>query len=205
MRVLIACAYTGIERDEFAKLGHDAWSCDLVDSETSGNHYVGDVLEILDEGWDLMVAHPPCEHLSKVGAKYWPAKIADGSQWRAIEFVVKLWQAPIPRICIENPIGALSTRWRPYDQIVEPFHFGDPYQKRTCLWLKGLPPLRHTEVVAPVDRWVGGGTRRKDGSRAGIAEGEIRNRSFEGMARAMAEQWSNGDSPLYVQEEMQWQ
>jgi site-specific DNA-cytosine methylase len=199
MKVLIACAYSGMERDEFARLGHDAWSCDLQESETQGNHIVGDVLEILDDGWDLMVAHPPCQDLSVVGARMWSQKIADGRQWRAIQFVLKLWHAPIPRIAIENPVGALSTRWRPYDQVVDPYHFGDPYQKRTCLWLKGLPPLRHTDVVAPIGPWVGGGKGRHSAREELAGSKKNRNRSFTGMSRAMAEQWSKVDASFYEQ------
>jgi len=142
MKILIACEFSGVVRDAFARAGHDAWSCDLVESQTCGNHIVGDVVGILNDGWDMVVAHPPCDRLCVSGArwKYEKPGWAD-EQDAAIEFVRRLMDAPIDKIAIENPIGIISTRIRKPDQIIHPWWFGHNETKATCLWLKNLPPL----------------------------------------------------------------
>lgn len=180
MKVLVACEYSGVVRDAFSKRGHDAVSCDLVPSETDGKHYVGDVKDILGRGWDLMIAHPPCTHLAASGARWWKDKKAE--QLDALLFVHCLMAAPISKIAIENPIGAIS-RWhgKP-DQIIQPWQFGHGETKATCLWLKGLPLLTPTNIVDgrehKVHRMPPGPNRWKD-----------RSRTYQGIADAMAEQW----------------
>lgn len=189
MRVLVACEFSGTVRDAFAAKGHDAWSCDLLPSETPGNHYKGDVFDILHEQWDLMIAHPPCTHLAVSGARWFPEKRIE--QQQAIGFFMLLATAKIPRIAIENPICIMSRVWRRPDQIIQPWQFGHGETKATCLWLMGLPLLIPThadgdlyrpetppERVARVhmmppspDRW------------------RERSRTFPGIARAMADQW----------------
>lgn len=198
MRVLVACEYSGIVRDAFIKRGHDAISCDLLPTESPGPHHQGDVRDILDDGFDLMIAHPPCNHLASSGAQYWPEKQADGRQQKAIEFVLGLFGCDIPRIAIENPVGLLSTVWRKPDQIIQPYQFGDPYRKKTCLWIKGLPLLKPTNIVEPSANWSSGSYRcgpRKDGTRyksplpCKHRNSKKRSLSFAGIADAMAEQW----------------
>lgn len=194
MKVLVACEFSGIVRDAFAARGHDAWSCDLLPSERPGNHIQGDVLELLSGEWDMMLAFPPCAHLAASGAQYWPAKKADGRQQFAVEFVRRLWNAPIERIAIENPVGILSSAFARPTQKIEPCHFGDPFLKKTCLWLKNLPTLIRTNRVAPAAHWCSSshrsGNRKK--SALPVRHGDPRNRSrtFQGVANAMAEQWS---------------
>jgi hypothetical protein len=184
MRVLVACEFSGIVRDAFIARNHDALSCDLIKSERPGPHYKGDVRDILNDGWDLMVAHPPCNELSVSGNgnPFRTQKALDES----LDFVRTLMLADIPKIAIENPVGMLSSLIRKPDQIVEPFWFGDPYKKRTCLWLKGLPLLRAQNIsarVIPTQYWyfnVRGTTEIR---------AKIRARFWPGFAQAMAEQW----------------
>ena len=150
MKVLVACEYSGIVREAFAKRGHDAWSCDLLPTDQpSDKHIQGDVLEIINDGWDLIIAHPPCTHLSLSGAKYWAEKRADGRQQAAIKFVEDIWDADCPRICIENPVGALTkhSKLGKATQYIQPYEFGHAEQKRTGLWLKGLPKLKGTKFI----------------------------------------------------------
>ena len=184
LRVLIACEYSGQVRRAFRALGHDAWSCDLLPSEDdSPRHIQGDVLRILDGYWDLMIAHPPCTDLAVSGARYFPAKIADGRQARALDFVRELMAAPIPRIAIENPISVISSKIRKPDQIIQPWMFGHGEVKATCLWLKNLPNLVPTDIVegreGRVHRMPPGPDRWKE-----------RSRTLPGLAAAMAAQWS---------------
>ena len=147
MRVLIACEYSGTVRDEFRKRGHDAWSCDYARAETDGNHICGDVLYELDKGWDLMIAHPPCERLCVSGARWKYEKDGwEDEQDASIDFVKALLDAPIDRIALENPIGIISTRIRKPDQVIQPWMFGTPETKATCLWLKNLPLLQPTHI-----------------------------------------------------------
>ena len=183
MRVLIACEYSGRVREAFRRRGHDAWSCDLLDTEDArGPHITGDVLKVLREGWDMMIAHPPCTHLAVSGARHFAAKQEDGRQQEAIDFFLALARAPIPRIAIENPVCIMSSVWRKPDQTIQPWMFGHGETKATCLWLKGLPHLVPTNIVSgrhprvhlmppSPDRW------------------KERSRTYEGVAEAMAEQW----------------
>ena len=184
MRVLIACEFSGVVREAFRKRGHDAVSCDLLPSELPGPHIQGDVLLHLADGWDMMIAHPPCTHLSASGARWWKEKIADGRQAAAVAFVLALAMADIPRIAIENPIGALSRLWRKPDQILQPWQFGHGETKATCLWLRGLPPLMPTAIVqgrdARIHRMSPSADRAKE-----------RSRTYRGIANAMADQWGN--------------
>lgn len=182
MRVLVACEFSGAVRDAFAVRGHEALSCDLLPSDIPGDHYQGDVTELLDEGWDLMVAHPPCTHLAVSGARWFKEKQAE--QAEALDFVRLLLDAPIPRIALENPISVISSRIRKPDQIIQPWMFGHGETKATCLWLKNLPKLEPTNVVdgreARVHRMPPGPDRWKE-----------RSRTFSGIAAAMAEQWGD--------------
>lgn len=185
MRVLIACEYSGTVRDAFIATGHQAVSCDLLPTETPGPHYQGDVRDILDDGWDLMVAHPPCTHLAVSGARHFAAKQASGVQAEALEFVQLLLNAPIDRIALENPVSIISSRIRKPDQIIQPWQFGHGETKATCLWLKNLPLLAPTNIVdgreARVHRMAPGPNRWKE-----------RSRTYTGIAAAMAAQWGGG-------------
>jgi hypothetical protein len=180
MRVLVACEYSGTVRDAFIARGHDAMSCDLLPTEKPGPHYQGGVLDILDDGWDLMIAHPPCTHLAVSGARWWKDKLNE--QAEALWFVAQLMDARIPRIAIENPISKISTAIRKPDQIVQPWQFGHGETKATCLWLKGLPKLVPTQVVdgreARIHKMSPGPDRWKE-----------RSRTYQGIADAMASQW----------------
>ena len=196
MRVLVACEFSGRVRDAFIARGHDAVSCDLLDTEVPGPHIKGDILEVLNQGWDLMIAFPPCTDIAVSGARWFPEKIADGRQQRAIEFFLALANAPIPKICIENPIGIMGKHYRKHDQIVQPYMFGDAFEKKTCLWLKGLPLLQPTQIVEPPPRkvfdsgktmpqWYNDAFNGPKSERA-----KTRSRTFPGLANAMASQWS---------------
>jgi hypothetical protein len=195
MRVLVACEFSGAVRDAFAALGHDAWSCDLLPSETPGQHIVGDVLPLLADGWDLMVAHPPCTFLASSANRWlyderYPTRRADRDA--AVAFVRRLFEAPIRRIAIENPRGHLSTAWRPPSQVVHPHWFGDPHSKATCLWLKGLPPLMATRLVNEGKRHVTKSGRSLPdwyNLPPSANRSKIRSRTFAGTALAMAAQW----------------
>jgi hypothetical protein len=147
MKVLIACEYSGTVRDAFTALGHEAMSCDLLPSDRPGNHYQGDVRDVLYDGWDLMIAHPPCTDLAVSGARHFSEKIADGRQQRALDFVRLLLDAPIEHIALENPISVISSKIRKPDQIIQPWQFGHGETKATCLWLKNLPSLVPTDIV----------------------------------------------------------
>lgn len=182
MKVLVACEYSGRVRNAFEALGHYAMSCDLLPSETPGNHYQGDVFDVIDDCWDLMIAHPPCTHLAVSGARHFVAKIADGRQQAALDFVQRLLDADIPKICLENPVSIISTRIRKPSQVIQPWMFGHGETKATCLWLKGLPKLYPTNNVSgrkpavhymppSPDRW------------------KNRSRTYQGIADAMASQW----------------
>jgi len=181
MKILIACEFSGIVREAFKAKGHDAWSCDILTTEIPGQHIEGDVLEVLDEGWDLMIAHPPCTHLCSSGARWWSEKQKEQSE--AIEFFRTLMDCNIPKIAIENPVGIISTVIRKPDQIIQPWMFGEPYQKTTCLWLKNLPLLKPTKIMEvreqkcwkeppSPERW------------------KKRSRTYKGIAEAMACQWT---------------
>ena len=147
MRVLVACEYSGRVRDAFIAKGHDAWSCDLLPTDAPGPHFHCDVADILDNDWDLMIAHPPCTHLAVSGARHFAAKKASGLQDEALDFVRMLLNANIPKIALENPISIISSRIRKPDQIIQPWQFGHGETKATCLWLKNLPKLLPTNIV----------------------------------------------------------
>lgn len=195
MRVLVACEMSGRVRDAFIRRGHEVMSCDLLDTLVPGPHYKGSVFDILYDGWDLMIAHPPCTYLS-VSGLHWNKRNPDRQQQteEALEFVKLLMDAPIEKICIENPVSCISSRIRKPDQIIQPYEFGHDASKRTCLWLKGLPPLTPTSFVA--GRFVNGkqrwGNQTDSGqNRLGPSEDRaaIRSLTYEGIAEAMATQW----------------
>ena len=181
MKVLIACEYSGTVRDAFRALGHDAMSCDLLPTDAPGPHYQGDVRDVLGDGWDLMIPHPPCTHLAVSGARWFHLKQRE--QAEALEFVRLLMDAPIPRIAIENPVSIISSKIRKPDQVIQPWQYGHGETKATCLWLKNLQRLQPTNIVEgreprihrlppSPDRW------------------KIRSATFPGIAAAMADQWS---------------
>lgn len=180
MRVLVACEYSGRVRDAFLARGHVAVSCDILDTEAPGPHWKGDVLSILHDGWDMMIAFPPCTHICGSGARWWYEK--EEEHEAALDFVVALMKAPIERIAIENPVGAISTRIRKPEQIIQPWMFGEGEQKTTCLWLKNLPLLVPTDIVEGREQriWKMGPSEDR---------GHLRSLTYQGIANAMAEQW----------------
>jgi len=182
VRVLVACEYSDRVRDAFINSGHDAMSCDLLPTDSPGPHYQGDVRDVLDEEWDLMIAHPPCDHLAVSGARWFAEKRADGRQQSGIDFFMALANSEIPRKAIENPISIMSSHWRKPDQIIQPWQFGHGETKATCLWLENLPLLQPTKIVEgrearihkmppSADRW------------------KKRSETYLGIAQAMADQW----------------
>lgn len=188
LKILVACEYSGRVSQAFRDKGHHAISCDLRPNELTGNqfHYQGNVFDILDTDWDMLIAFPPCTHLASSGARWFPEKIADGRQQEAISFFMKLADCGVPKIAIENPIGIMSKVYRKPDQIIQPWMFGDPYTKSTCLWLKNLPKLEPTNIVDKGKIVVHGGRRIPEWySNRQIA----RDMTFQGIANAMAEQW----------------
>jgi len=180
MRVLVACEYSGVVRDAFTRKGHYAMSCDLLDTEVIGEHYKGDVRDVINDGWDLMICHPPCTHLAVSGARWFKEKQKE--QAESLEFVELLLNAPIHQICLENPISIISSRIRKPDQIIQPWQYGHGETKATCLWLKNLPLLKPTNIVegreARVHKMPPSPNRWKE-----------RSRTFQGIADAMAQQW----------------
>lgn len=204
LRVLVACEYSGTVRDAFTRLGHYAMSVDLLPTESTGNHYQGNVFDVLNGSWDLMIAHPPCTYLSRAANRVWNTPGRKEKREQALEFFKKLYYAPIPHICIENPLGYVSEVFIKYDQIIHPYYFGDQEMKRTCLWLRNLPPLihatedelfykkSHTSKPQPfgyttsgkakyfMDKCKGGGDLRR----------KNRAKFWPGIAEAMAKQWS---------------
>lgn len=189
MRVLVACEYSGIVRDAFIADGHDAVSCDILPTESPGPHIQGDVLNVLGEGWDLMVAHPPCTHLSVSGARWFKSGHKDMSlRNEAIDFVIKLMMADIPHIAIENPVSVIASYIRPSDQVIQPWQFGHPECKSICLWLKNLPTLIPTNIVYDEMMKLPVSVRNRIWY-MGSGHGKERSRFFEGIALAMADQW----------------
>ena len=187
MRVLIACEFSGVVRRAFRARGHDAYSCDLLPADDGGEHIQGDVRPILKDGWDLMIAHPPCTHLAVSGARWFKEKAQE--QQAALDFVARLLAAPIPRIAVENPVSVIASWIRKPDQVLQPWQFGHGEVKATCLWLKGLGKLAPTNVVdgrhpacwllpPSPDRW------------------KLRSKTYQGIADAMADQWSGGKLSL---------
>ena len=192
MRVLVACEYSGTVRDAFRAMGHDAVSCDLLPTDVPGPHHQGSVLDILNDGWDMMIAFPPCTHLAVSGARWFAAKRADGRQQMAIDFFMELANANIPKIAIENPVGIMSTEWRKPDQIIQPWQFGHEATKSTCLWLKGLKKLRPTNIVDKGERHVtksGRSLPKWYNLPPSEDRWKVRSTTFQGIADAMAQQW----------------
>jgi len=194
MKVLIACEFSGIVREAFAKRGHEAWSCDFLPSEKPGKHIQSDVRDVLEDDWDLMIAHPPCTFLANSGvrwlfqdSKYMTKDLRWDYLKEAAKFFKELLNAPIPHIAVENPIPhkhAIELIGRKYDQLIQPWQFGEPYSKATCFWLKELPPLKPTKII-PKDRvkqqvWKEPPSKER---------WKNRSRTYPGIADAMAEQW----------------
>lgn len=180
MRVLVACEFSGVVRDAFIKKGHDAISCDLIPTEKQGPHYQGDVFDIINNGFDLMIAHPPCTHLAVSGARWFANKKKE--QAAALDFVRSLMFANIDKICIENPISIISTKIRKPNQIIQPWMFGHGETKATCLWLKNLPKLTPSNIVP-------GRKARIHKMPPSADRGKLRSITYQGIADAMAEQW----------------
>jgi len=186
MSVLVACERSGRVRDALRRRGHRAVSCDIEPSDAPGPHIEADAREALAaRPWDMVIAFPPCDHLSKAGARWWPEKQADGRQTEAVALFMALINAPAPRVAVENPAGYMCTHYRPPDQRIEPWQFGEPWKKQTCLWLRGLPALVPTNIVEPTGYWVGGDARKYGAHR----DPRKRSLTFQGIADAMAEQW----------------
>ena len=213
MRVLVACEFSGTVREAFRKLGHEAFSCDILPSDIpSKNHIQGDVLKCLDFNWDLMIAHPPCTFLCVTGNKWMKEEFKERFPNRlqerkdSIDFFMKLWNSNIPRICIENPVGIMSSEFRKPDQYIHPYYFGEPHSKKTGLWLKNLPKLKITKLVEP-EMYV-----YKDGRKDPLwhvmtmklsphERMKARSRTFQGIADSMANQWSNLPITLTMESE----
>lgn len=192
MKVLVACEFSGAVRDAFIACGHDAMSCDLLPAEAPGPHYCGDVRDVLDQGWDLMIAHPPCTYLA-VSGLHWNKRRPERAAFteQALEFVQLLLNAPVPMIALENPIGCISTRIRKPDQIIQPWQFGHDASKATCLWLKNLPLLQPTDVLP-------GGSKARRANQTASGQNKLppsadrwklRSLTYPGIAEAMAAQW----------------
>ena len=203
MKILVACEESQAVTKELRKLGHDAFSCDIL--PCSGGkpewHIQGDVLEQLDNGWDMLIAFPPCTHLAVSGARHFPQKIADGRQQQGIDFFMAMINAPIEKIAVENPIGIMSTKYRKPDQIIQPWMFGDKAQKSTCLWLKGLPKLVPTDIVDKgefIEFISKKGVKKRQpkwyfdalkNAKTSAERSTLRSKTFQGIANAMALQW----------------
>lgn len=193
-KILVACEESQAVTKEFRKLGHEAYSCDLL-PESGGHpewHFEQDVEPLLNRKWDMIIAFPPCHDLAVSGARYFKEKQADGRQQASIDFFMLFANADCDRIAIENPVGIMSTHWRKPDQIIEPYQFGDPVKKKTCLWLKGLPKLEPTDIVEPeADIPYGDGRLHQRWISHGSAKNRrvIRSKTWPGIAKAMAQQW----------------
>jgi hypothetical protein len=190
MRVLVACEYSGTVRDAFIKRGHDAISCDLLPTDVEGPHYQGDIFDIINDGFDLMIAHPPCTDLAVSGAAHFAKKRADGRQQKSIDFFMKLAESNIPKYAIENPVSIMSTVWRKPNQIIQPWMFGHLEQKATCLWTKDLPLLKSSNdvknemMLLPINK-----RQRLHYLPPSVDRWKIRSKTYQGIADAMAEQW----------------
>jgi hypothetical protein len=194
MRVLVACEFSGVVRDAFIARGHEAMSCDLLPTEKSGPHYQGDVRDVLDYPWDLMIAHPPFTHLAVSGAAWFAKKRMEGAQQASASFFIGLWKCDIPRIAIENPVCVISSLWRKPDQIIQPHMFGHPERKTTCLWLRNLPSLVSTNLVALPELQPGQSKRslnRLDHLPPSDDRWKLRSETYQGVADAMAHQWGS--------------
>lgn len=203
MKILIACEYSGAVRDAFIKQGHDVMSCDLLPTDSSGPHYQGSVFDVINDGWDMMIAHPPCTYLAVSGNRwlYNKDKSRNEERWKnreeGLDFVRALMNAPIEKIAIENPVSCISSEIRKPDQIIQPWQFGDEAQKTTCLWLKNLPKLKPTKIVGKgeivtfksgkrMSKWMCEAFRLPKAERQ-----KLRSKTFQGIADAMADQWGN--------------
>ena len=191
MRVLVACEYSGTVRDAFKSRGHDAWSCDLLPTDKPGQHHQGDVIEFIknNPGWDLMIAHPPCTYLAASGL-HWNKRIQGRDQLtlESLEFVTLLFNAPIPKIVLENPIGRINTAIRKPDQIIQPWMFGEDASKSTCLWLKGVNKLEPTNIIKK-DRYANQTASGQNNLGPSKDRWKIRSTTYQGIANAMAAQW----------------
>jgi hypothetical protein len=197
MRVLVACERSGVVRQAFAARGHDAWSCDLVPSLVPGKHIQADVRSVLAEGWDLLIAHPPCQYLSAAGARWWSKPGYADLQNSAMDFFLELFNAPVPRVCVENPRGLPCRAFRSPDQVVHPYYFGEPFRKRTCLWLRNLPlllwfpvgSLFQTAVPAPPPVSYDASGKARHFTDGAVRCPVARSLTFSSIAAAMAAQW----------------
>lgn len=200
MKVLVACEFSGIVRDAFKARGHDAWSCDLLPTERPGQHIQGDATIAMNNGFDLVIAHPPCTHLACSGAAWFERKRKDGTQQRGVDLFMAFTKCTAERWCIENPVGIMSSIWRKPDQIIQPFYFGDQAQKTTCLWMRNLPKLnhyKHETLFGDKPTHVSRGEMvRYDSGKVmskwyaeSRGDGHLRSRTFQGIADAMAQQW----------------
>ena len=191
MRILVACEYSGTVRDAFIRVGHNAWSCDLLPTDTPGPHFQEDCLRVIHENgpWDLMVAHPPCTHLAVSGARYFKDKVVQ--QQQSLDFVRSLLNAPIDKIALENPVSIISSRIRKPDQIIQPFQFGHPESKKTCLWLKNLPMLTPTNLLKIPASGIWSNQTPSGQNNLGPSKDrwKIRSKTYQGIADAMASQW----------------
>lgn len=189
MKVLVACEFSGVVRDAFLRLGHDAISCDLEPTETPGPHYLGDVRNLLHGWYDLVIAHPPCTYLASSGL-HWNKRVPGRAQLTedALDFVRLLLNAKSPHIALENPVGCISTRIRKPDQIIQPWQFGEDASKATCLWLVGLPPLQPTNVIEKA-RYVNQTPSGQNKLGLSPTRAKDRSRTYVGIANAMAQQW----------------
>jgi hypothetical protein len=209
LKVLIACEYSGIMRTAFAEQGWDAWSCDLLPTEIPGNHLIGNVMDIISDGWDLMIAHPPCTYLTYAGMGNWYDKGRAMKRIQAADFFMQLYETPVPYICVENPQGIMSKIFRQPDQTIHPYYFGEQEMKRTCLWLKNLPPLEYslednlfgkktaTEKPLPTNRTFCKKTGKMKNryftdaiTNGRLKTGKEKSKSFASIAKAMAAQWT---------------
>ena len=199
MRVLIACEFSGTVRDAFIRLGHDAMSCDLLPTDSPGPHYQGNVFDVIDAQWDLMIAHPPCTDLAVSGAAWFKEKKQDGRQAASISFFMKLAKADIPTIAIENPVCIISSLWKKPDQIIQPYMFGHMETKATCLWLKGLKPLIPTNNLKFETMELPEKERmRLHYLPPSANRWKERSKTFQGIANAMATQWGSSQQSLEI-------
>lgn len=198
MKILVACEYSGRVRDAFIGGGHEAMSCDLLPTDAPGPHYQGNVLDILNDGWDLMIAHPPCTYLSVSGMHWTTRGLRDPKLTEdALDFVKILLNAPIEKIALENPISIISSRIKKPNQIIQPYEYGHDASKKTCLWLKNLPPLMPTKIIEPKivgNKKIWGNQTASGQNKLAPSKDrwKIRSETYQGIAEAMAQQWGNG-------------
>jgi site-specific DNA-cytosine methylase len=204
MKILVGCEESQAVTQELRKLNHEAYSCDILPCSGGrpGWHIQGDIIRQLDKGWDMLIAFPPCTDLAVSGARHFPQKIADGRQQQGIDFFMAMINAPIPKIAVENPIGIMSTKYRKPDQIIQPWMFGDKAQKSTCLWLKGLPKLVSTNIVDKgefIEFTSKKGVKKRQAkwyfdalknAKTNAERSTLRSKTFQGIAKAMATQWT---------------